>query len=317
MYSLSFDIFFISDIESVYNEKYNAILVASISVDTRDIKHISCLMPDKIWISNMKTINEIDEKGCTLKQLDIYYTLFGSHTLTDTGDLLFLKDNDVYILTLSGDISSLCIRAPLHCCIYSSRINGHILIGDVNIVTRYTDSGERLNQIILDDNGEQIYDEIIFITENKNGDIIVSDTGRKAVVGVDKTGRLLFNYTGLSQSTFHPRGICVDTLGNILACDVSSNQNIHLLDQDGKFLTYLLTKDQQSFGFPQAICIDGKHNLYVGYRGINRMDVFTYLTDDLLKEHDIKITEKEEKMLSKGKCVQMCKKATKFFVLLI
>lgn len=270
-------------------------------MSAKEVKHISCLMPNRFWISDMKKVQEIDENGRKLRELDIYFTLFGSHTLTKSGDLLFLKDNDVYMLTSNGEMSNLFVHAAVHFCIHSSRMNGDILIGDVNIVTRYNILGMKLNQIELDDKGQSLYVETIFITENTNGDIIVSDNGKKAIVATDKSGQHLFNYEGhYSQITFHPAGICTDFFGHILVCDVSSDQNVHLLDQKGRFLAHLLTKHQHGSNCPQALCVDSKHNLYVGYSNTNKINVYRYLTNDTLFEFYIKKIEADVKTESTG-----------------
>lgn len=249
----------------------------------KEVKHISCLMPSRLWVSDMKKVQEIDQDGCIHRELDIYFTLFGSHTLTKSGDLLFLKDNDVFMLTSNGEVTNLFIRASVHFCIHSSKINGDILIGDINIVTRYNSLGMKLNEINLNDDGQSLYVETIFITENTNGDIIVSDNGKKAIVVTDESGRYLFNYKGHhSRTTFHPGGICTDDSGHILVCNVSRDPNVLLLDQKGQFLAYLLTKNQHGSDCPQALCVDSQHNLYVGYSNKNRINVYSYLTKEMM-----------------------------------
>lgn len=263
----------------------NAKQMTSISVSAKEVKHISCLMPNRCWVSDMKKVQEIDENGRTLRELDIYFTLFGSHTLMQSGDLLFLKDNDVFMLTSNGEVRNLFIHASLHFCIHCSRMNDDILIGDINVVTRYNILGIKLDEINLDDEGQSLYVETIFITENKNGDIIVSDNGKKAIVVTNKSGRHLFNYKGHnSQTTFHPGGICTDILGHILVCNVSSDPSVHLLNQKGQFLTYLLTNHQHGSDCPQALCVDSHHNLYVGYSNNNRINVYSYLTNEQLRD---------------------------------
>lgn len=240
-------------------------------------------MPNRLWVSDMKKVQEIDKNGRILKELDIYFTLFGSHTVTQSGDLLFLKDNDVLMLTSNGEVRNLSIHASVHFCIHSSRMNGDILIGDINTVTRYNNLGIKRNEINLNDEGQSLYVETIFITENTNGDIIVSDNGKKAVVATDKSGRFFFNYKGHhSQTTFHPGGICTDDFGHILVCNVSGDPSVHLLHQKGQFLAYLLTKHQHGSDCPQAVCVDSQHNLYVGYSNSNRINVYSYPTKEKL-----------------------------------
>lgn len=48
-------------------------------------------------------------------------------------------------------------------------MNGDILIGDINTVTRYNTLGIKLNEINLNDEGQSLYVGTIFITENTNG----------------------------------------------------------------------------------------------------------------------------------------------------
>lgn len=271
---------------------YNAIQTARISVSAKEVKHISCLMSNRFWVSDMKKVIEIDENGRILRELNLYFTLFGSHTLTKGGDLLFLKDNDVYMLTSNGEISNLFIHASVHFCIHSSKANGDILIGDINIVTRFNMSGMKLNQIEFDDKGQSLFEETIFITENTNGDIIVSDNGKEAIVVTDESGRYLFNYKGHhSRITFHPGGVCTDVFGHILVCNVSSDPSVHLLNKKGQFLTYLLTKQQHGSDCPQALCMDSLQNLYVGYSNKNRINVYRYLTNEHLRNFFTKEVE--------------------------
>lgn len=275
---------------------YKAVQLASINVSLKEVKHISCLMPNRLWVSDMKKVQEIDEKGHLLRELDICYTLFGSHTLTDSGDLLFLKDNDVYMLTSKGKIRNLFISASLHFCIHSSRITGDILIGDINKVTRYNNLGMKIHQIEFDNDGRSLYVETIFITENINGDIIVSDNGKNAIVAIDHSRQHLFNYKGHRPlNTFRPGGICTDAFGHILVCNVSDNPNVHLLDQKGHFLAYLLTEYPLGFDCPQTLCVDSEHNLYVGFSNDNKINVYRYrymyIKKKTIKKLDIMTTE--------------------------
>lgn len=73
-----------------------------------------------------------------------------------------------------------------------------------------------------------------------------------AVVVVDRSGEHRFSYTGQGLD-FDPHGICTDVLGHILVCDYI-NYTVHLLDQDGKFLSLLLTS-QQRVVFFSLVCL--------------------------------------------------------------
>ncbi|XP_062614361.1 uncharacterized protein LOC134276096 [Saccostrea cucullata] len=103
------------------------------------------------------------------------------------------------------------------------------------------------------------HSQVLYITENGNEDICVSDVN--AVVVTDAGGLLRFRYKGLSDdSQFDPYGICSDSQNNIIIADMKKNR-IHLIDQNGEFLHYIQYKDMN---MPRALCIDEDNNLYVG-----------------------------------------------------
>ena len=59
----------------------------------------------------------------------------------------------------------------------------------------------------------------------------------------------------------HPYGVCTDMHGNILIAD-NWNHKVHLISGDGRFLRYLLTKDD-GLHWPQALAIDKQGHLLV------------------------------------------------------
>lgn len=229
-----------------------------------------------MWVSDFNSIKEIDETGEVFMNLDVKFGVYGRHTVTREGNLLFLNDYSVYILTSNGDIRNLYISASKHSCIYASRINSDIFIGAPSAVNRYSESSKKLLKI----QGENLYGRPIYITENTNGDIIVSDEERKAIVVVNKIGRHRFNYKGNhSLPEFNPRGVCTDMFGHILVCNHSyDDPSVHLLDQNGHLLMSLLTKHRPVEDLPQDLCVDDKHNLYVGCGINNVIDVYKYRT---------------------------------------
>lgn len=242
------------------------------------VRHISCLTSNKMWVSDFNSIEEIDNTGKVFMKLAVNFGFYGRHTVTREGNLLFLKNNSVYILTSNGDIRNLDIRASENSCIYASRINSDIFIGAPSEVNRYSESGKTLLKI----QRENLYGRPFNITENTNGDIIVSDEQRKTIVAVDRIGRHRFNYRGNhSLPEFNPRGICTDAFGHILVCNHSYHDpSVHLLDENGQFLTSLLTKFQSDevIDLPQVVCVDDKHNLYVGCWMSKVIYVYKYRT---------------------------------------
>lgn len=172
--------------------------------------------------------------------------------------------------------------------LYSSFVNGHILvliqISTVteslwqrhvsHKITRYDENGLKIEDIWINDRIQGwrflLY---AYITENKNGDIIISSYKYKTVVGMDRSGEHRFLYS--HPENYYPRGICTDKYGHIL---VAFKSCIHLLDEDGAFQTILLKNVSSNILFT-CLCLDDKQNIYVGNdRGI--VNVYKYLKDE-------------------------------------
>ena len=141
-------------------------------------------------------------------------------------------------------------------------------------VTRYSKAGRKIQNILRDNLGQELYTDPNFITENINGDICTSDYQKYAVVVVNKSGHYRFSYTG-QGSNFCPWGICTDVLGHILVCDDVSN-TVHLLDQEGEFLAVILSP-RQGIEYPRGVCLDDENNLHVGQYCTNIVTVYKYL----------------------------------------
>ena len=141
-------------------------------------------------------------------------------------------------------------------------------------VTRYNKAGKEIQNIQRDNQGQGLYDWPHYITENINGDICTSDYNKQAVVVVNKSRQHRFSYTG-QGSVFRPMGICTDVLGHILVCDIVS-ETVHLLDQDGGFLSLILS-EQQGIKRPRGVCVDDENNLFVGQLATNTVTVYKYL----------------------------------------
>lgn len=257
---------------------------AKIELPVGMVYHIFCNSSDILWASSDDRIMEIDKIGNTLRKLDVQKTMYGNHTLTKNGELLFFKENCLLKLALRSDPRILFTLPTKPFCILSSRIDGNVLIGINCGVTRYSEMGDMLQEIRLSNKKDATHCTPCYITENINRDILVSSRSTGKVVAVDNTGRLRFQYKGQSSLTkFCPGGICTDILGHILVCNeivYDFESCIHLLDVDGNFLSYLQTSS--SCCSPKALCVDDKHNLYVGSFG--KINVYSYLTDEMLEE---------------------------------
>ncbi|XP_062612792.1 uncharacterized protein LOC134274528 [Saccostrea cucullata] len=115
----------------------------------------------------------------------------------------------------------------------------------------------------------------LFIAENKNEDICVSDTNADAVIVVDKLGKLRFKYQGevmFDKILFRPDQIITDSLCNIIVTDYMNNC-LHILDQNG---LYLKCVDNCGLDFPIPLDIDEEGNLLVGMYLSGQIKVIRY-----------------------------------------
>ena len=126
---------------------------------------------------------------------------------------------------------------------------------------RYDSTGQHKQTIPEKINTTQtLYQMPKFVTENNNGDVVVSDFERGAVTVTSYEGIHRFSYKGpplgskllpifpLPDKDIVPFGICTDALSNILVCDLLT-ETVQMLSQDGQFLKYLLRNPIQ-WSFP-------------------------------------------------------------------
>nr|XP_022308904.1 uncharacterized protein LOC111114739 [Crassostrea virginica]XP_022308905.1 uncharacterized protein LOC111114739 [Crassostrea virginica] len=231
--------------------------------------HVSVGKSGRLWVSDWRgNLVQTDLHGKLLQEIQSSCISEGYHTATQDGGLIYTDKDEkkIYRITPDRKITEFIKTgdwAPRS--VYSSRINEDILVGmekdEEAKVTRYKKAGKEIQNIQRDNQGQELYDWPHFITENINGDICTSDEDKRAVVVVNKSGQYRFSYAG-QGSEFCPYGICTDVLGHILVCD-NVSKTVHLLDQDGGFLSVILS-EQQGIKHPRGVCVDDENNLYVG-----------------------------------------------------
>ncbi|CAG2237623.1 unnamed protein product [Mytilus edulis] len=91
-----------------------------------------------------------------------------------------------------------------------------------------------------------------------NDSVIYSDYSGKAVYCVDESGKQIWQYT---QDLTGPRGLCIDTYGNIIVADYESNRII-VISKDGKESKVLISEED---GLMEPKCICFKHNESSGF----------------------------------------------------
>ncbi|XP_022341340.2 uncharacterized protein LOC111135501 [Crassostrea virginica] len=274
------------------NEKSNVKQTLSLSSSVTKVReysvpgvgsvwHVSVDKPGRLWVSDYRgNLVQTDLQGKQLQKIQTSGR-YGYHTATQDGDLIYTDKGKkkIYRITPDRKITEFINTGdwkPLG--VYSSRINGDILVGMIKDkeakVTRYSKAGKEIQNIQRNNQGQKLYSYPHYITENINGDICTSDYHKQAVVVVNNSGHHRFSYTG-QGSGFYPYGICTDVLGHILVCDYFSH-TVHLLDQDGGFL-YVILSPQQGITSPCGVCVDDENNLYVGQGNTNTVTVYKYL----------------------------------------
>ncbi|XP_061195215.1 uncharacterized protein LOC133203452 [Saccostrea echinata] len=278
---------------------YRLVLQKSVTVTGVSVcDHISRVSTDRVWISgysnNLILTNTAGDKLHHLTGIGSGYR--GVHTVTRDGDLIYI-DSHSNINKLSTDhrVKSTLIKyntAPWEPrCVYSSPSTGDLLVGmynddtDTGQVNRYTNTGQHIQTIQHDNNtGQGLYSYPYYITENRNGDVIVSDLWRDAVVVTDGVGRHRFSYTGPpSGSGLRPRGICTDVLSHILVCDYNTC-SVQILDCDGRFLSQIETR-QHGIDGPRGLSYDDNTNcVWVGSLNNNTVNIYRLIHEDSLTE---------------------------------
>ena len=101
-----------------------------------------------------------------------------------------------------------------------------------------------------------------------NQDIYICDhdynywnsSGKVVTIGAD--GKVRYEYTGQDDKVFAPADVCTDQMGHVLITDYW-NHRVHILDQEGRFIQYILT-EQQGLSGPTTIGVDGEGYVWVG-----------------------------------------------------
>ncbi|XP_062602815.1 uncharacterized protein LOC134264538 [Saccostrea cucullata] len=251
--------------------------------------NVACLSDEEIWTrgddNTMKlfSINQGSElKSITTKSGNTPCDI----AVTKSGDLVYTDYDDRTVNIVKNEKIEEVIRLqnwnPKGVCSTSSGDLLVIMESDDNKQTKvvhYSGSTEK-QTIQFDDKGKPLYSSgyyYRYLTDNRNLDICVSDSGAKAVVVVvNQAGKLRFRYTGHTPAPknqpFYPRGITTDSQSHILTADID-NDCVHIIDQDGQFLRYI----DCGLSLPRGLCIDTNDNLFVAQYRNRKVKMIKYL----------------------------------------
>lgn len=136
---------------------------------------------------------------------------------------------------------------------------------------------QKTREYRFDNNGHPLYASPIFIVENNNQDVCVSDADYNRVTVVDQNGRFKFHYNGRQVSTlyptFYPKGLATDSQCNILVAD-QQNNCIHILDRVGQLVSFIA---DSSLDEPYCLCVGSEDELFVGEYHQGKIKKLKYL----------------------------------------
>lgn len=270
--------------------------------------HISYVTSDQVWVSDADgNLFLKNTAGDTLHFINVCTYLYGFHTVNSDNELIYMDmEYNIYKLSKKMKTATFIKRAnsiwkPQ--CMYWSPSASDLLVGmyrestrcteyipitqntrfimytpftpnKIGKVTRYNQNGQLTQNIQHDNTGRILYRQPNFITENNNGDVVVSDSC--AVIVTNREGGHRFSYLGHpSGSGLDPCGICTDALSQILVSD-HKTESVHMLNKDGQFLSYLPMRSSGIFP-PCSLSYDvNNHNLWVGSWYNNTVFIFGY-----------------------------------------
>uniref|UniRef100_K1QJ40 Protein wech n=1 Tax=Magallana gigas TaxID=29159 RepID=K1QJ40_MAGGI len=131
---------------------------------------------------------------------------------------------------------------------------------DHSKVVRYSSTGTVLQEIQYDSQGQPLYKQAVYITENVNGDIIITDSEKNAVIAVDRLGIFRYSYSG-KDSDFKALSVAADSVGHVIVTG-GIGKKISMLDRDGRFLRYIILEG--GIKDPRGVCILGHSEMMVG-----------------------------------------------------
>ena len=221
--------------------------------------YIACANQGRAWVyTDYRTLQLVDRDGSVSDTIntDFYITAM---TVTSDGELLLVDTNNNCIRSVFREKEFSTSGTPSGlCCLNNNDM----------VVTFHHDS----KVVVYSRKGDirQTLDHIKFrrpmsVAVNKvNQDICVCDSpydaGKVLTIGVD--GQLQYKYSGRDGKEFAQADVCTDEIGHVLITD-NENQCVHILDQEGQFIQYVLTT-QQGLEGPTTIDVDKEGYVWVG-----------------------------------------------------
>ena len=180
--------------------------------------------------------------------------------LRSTGNGLIKDAKSLKILAPNGDILGVFATNLKHPVATCQDNEGKIFVTDwvTGQVHWFNETGQEVGSF------ESNMEAPAYITANRNNQLIISDWKKHEVRGFTTTGKFMYRYGGEGNGVGqlnHPYGLCTDVYGHVLVAD-NWNHRVHMLAEDGRFIRFLLTKDD-GLKWPQALAVDKTGRLLV------------------------------------------------------
>ena len=218
----------------------------------------------KVWMGGeSKELKLFDLQGelqhtVHISDIGMYICMHTNNVLfTDRQDKTVKKISEDTVVTMftTGDWNPKGITGTA-----SSDLLVCLLKEDQSKVVRYSSTGTVLQEIQYDSQCRPLYQHALYIAENVNGDIIITDYVKNKVIAVDRLGIFRYSYSG-EESCFSPMGVATDSWGNTFVADFQCDK-IYMLDRDGQFMRHIIPKDE--IKDPRTLLIVDNGEMIVG-----------------------------------------------------
>ena len=264
-------------------------LVVSVPVEFNPLWRVACVGADEAWVTGKNdTITRINIQGSVIEKLICQYNPVDI-SVTGCEDLIYSDEvNRTVNIVSQGKIKKLITARNLEndwlpwglCSTRSGDILVNLHKQDLGINKIVCYKGTDIIRVIDKDiHGNPIFtngDYMLYVTENKNGDICIIDRNSETVLIIDSTGTVRSRYDGKTagrKNSFEPRCIGTDSLGQIIVTDFS-NDCLHILHENGDLLICV-----GNFGLdkPSGLSVDTIGRLWVGLCFAQKIRVIQYL----------------------------------------
>ena len=261
-------------------------LLATIKTECSKLKGIQCESKERVWVyGEDEKLRLLDKSGSMLNCVTaISRNSQKDIALNKDGEIAFSHKTEecIYLVRNNKMEKLFCTPGWIP---YGVSFN---VDGELMVCMRRNDhmeskvgiyrEGNLKKEIQFDETGKPLFSASrnnMYITENGNSDICVSDWNACAVIVTKKDGEFRFRYTGnLSRSfkEFYPHGIDTDSYCRILVVD-RDNHCVHVIDRNGKFLCFIACTLHDPF----VLSVDSEENLWVGECDTGCIKVIKYL----------------------------------------